>query len=591
MNLVTTELPVPQWTDSERKARVLAACTLLEPIFRRHVEERRLPGVAYGVIVDGALLFTHSLGVRNVATGAPVDADTVFRIASMTKSFTALAILQLRDAGKLRLDEPAATYVPELAALAYPTSDSPTITVRHLLSMAGGWPQDDPWGDRQLYRTDAAMSDFYRAGVSWSNPPGVTFEYSNYAYMVLGRIITNVARKPAIQTINEQILKPLGMKATVWNASDVPADHLAQGYRWEDETWKEEPLLPSGGDVAAFAGLFTSVRDLARWVALFQSAWPPRNGPDEGPLRRSALREMQRASSVYEPVVTVPALGALPEVVTGGYGFGLSVRHNGQWVSVGHGGGLPGFGSHMRWAPDYGIGIVALGNLTYAGVSDACVKGLELLVTQSQVQPYQRPVAPALAAAREGVLRLLQAWESELADLLFADNFFLDRDLAHWRRELAQLDERHGQLTPDGPFVVENWLRGEWRMTGERGWCRFALTMSPTVPPRVQELEIESTLPPSAALQHTAEQVVALVAQPTRRALKRLCAANTDLTPLWDQVRLANILCRSCTLGEVTGGDGATWADFTLLPSKGSVQMRIRVNARGKLTDLNFRLL
>jgi CubicO group peptidase (beta-lactamase class C family) len=589
MNKLSNDLPIPQWGDTERRERVLAACTLLEPLFRRHVEERHIPGVAYGVVVDGELIFTHSFGVRTVATGAPVDADTVFRIASMTKSFAALAILQLRDTGKLRLDEPVATYVPELAALPYPTSDSPTVTVRHLLSMAVGWPQDDPWGDRQLYRTDAAMSDFYRAGVSWSNPPGVTYEYSNYAYMALGRIITNVAGMPAIHYINTQILKPLGMTATVWNATDVPAEHLAPGYRWEDETWKEEPLLPSGGDVAAFAGLFTSVRDLARWVALFQSAWPPRSEAENGLLRRSSLREMQRVWSAYEPVVTVPALGARPEIVTGGYGFGLSVRHNGAWVSVGHGGGLPGFGSHMRWAPDYGIGIVALGNLTYAGVSDACVKGLELVVAQSGVQPYQRPVAPALAAARDSVLRLLAEWDSTLAESLFADNFFLDRDFAHWRHELAQLDERHGRLTPDGGFTVENWLRGEWRMTGERGWCRFSLRMSPTVPPRIQELEIDSTLPPSAALQQVVEAVVAVVVQPTRSALKALCAANSDLAAFWDQVRLANILCGSCILGEVTGGDGATWAGFTLLGNKSKAKMQIKVNEQGKVKDLSFR--
>ncbi|MCE7980109.1 MAG: class A beta-lactamase-related serine hydrolase [Caldilinea sp. CFX5] len=588
MSQAPNALPVPAWPDTERHARILAACPLLEPLFRRHAEARHIPGVAYGVVVAGELLFTHSFGVRNVATGAPVDADTVFRIASMTKSFVALAILQLRDAGKLRLDEPVATYVSELATLPYPTSDSPAITVRQLLSMTVGWPQDDPWGDRQLYRTDAAMSDFYRAGVSWSNPPGVTYEYSNYAYMVLGRIITNVAGMPAIQYINQQILKPLGMTATVWNGADVPAERLALGYRWEDETWKEEALLPSGGDVAAFAGLFTSVRDLARWVALFQAAWPPRSEPENGPLRRSSLREMQRAWSFYEPVVTVPALGAVPAIVTGGYGFGLSLRHNGQWPSVGHGGGLPGFGSHMRWAPDYGIGIVALGNLTYAGVSEACVKGLELLVAKSQVQPYQRPVAPALAAARDSVLQLLQRWDSNMAETLFADNFFLDRDLAHWRRALAQLDERHGALTLDGPFVVENWLRGEWRMRGERGWCRFALTMSPTVPPRVQELEMESTLPPSVALQQAAERLVALVAQPTRRALKTLCAADVDLTARWDQVRLANILCGSGALGEVTGGDGATWVGFTFLGSKGNAKIRLTVNERGKATDLSF---
>ena len=496
-----------------------------------------MPGVAYGVVMDGELIFTHSFGVRNVATEATVDADTVFRIASMTKSFAALAILQLRDAGKLRLDEPVATYVPELASLRYPTADAPLITVRHLLSMAAGWPQDDPWGDRQMYQSDAAMREFYQAGVAWSNPPGITFEYSNYGYMVLGARITNVSGIPAISYISEKILRPLGMTATVWNAGDVPDDQLALGYRWEDDQWKAEPLLPTGGDVAVFAGLFTSVRDLARWVALFQAAWPPRDEAETGPLRRSSLREMQQTWRTYEPTIAVDALGARPKLDVGGYGFGLSLLHNGDRESVGHGGGLPGFGSHMRWAPAHGVGVVALANITYANVSAACIEALASLINASQVKPRTSQIAPALAAAREGVLRLLGEWDDALADTLFADNFFLDSDRAHRQRTLAQLHEQHGGLQPEGPFVVENWLRGEWRMVGERGWCQVWISMTPTVPPRIQALEIESTLPPSPILQSAADQLATLTGQPTRRALARLCAAELDQAALWDQLR------------------------------------------------------
>ena len=585
---IAPNLPTPHFPDTDRRDRILAACPGLEPIFRRQAEKRHIPGLAYGVVVDGELIFSQGFGVGNIATSSPVDADTVFRIASMTKSFAALAILQLRDAGKVRLDEPVATYVPEFATLAYPTRDSAPITVRHLLTMSVGWPQDDPWGDRQLYQNDAAMSEFFRAGVAWSNPPGVIFEYSNYAYMVLGRIITNVAGQPAIEYINQQILKPLGMDATVWNAADVPAARLARGYRWEDDEWRAEPLLPSGGDVAAFAGLFTTVRDLARWVALFQSAWPPRDAAEMGPLRRSSLREMQQTWRTYPPEVSVPTLGAPPPVETGGYGFGLSQLHNGRWETVGHGGGLPGFGSHMRWLPEYGIGIIALSNRTYAGMTGPCNEALALLIETSGVQPYTKPVAPALAAARDGVLRLFKAWDAELAATLFADNFFLDSDLAHRERTLQQLQEKHGALAPDGPFVVENWLRGEWRMVGEQGWCQVSITLSPTVPPRIQTLDIESTLPPSSALQRAAEQLAALITQPTRRALTRLCAAAADLETIWEQVRLANLLGGACTVGETLGGDGATWAKFTFAGSKRNLMVKLTVNERGKLLEASF---
>jgi len=585
-------LPTPYFAESDRRARVLERCPALEPLFRRYWEEQQIPGLAYGVILDGELIFTQNFGVRHVESGAPVEAETVFRIASMTKSFVALAILQLRDQGRLRLDEPVATYVPEFADLVYPTTDSPPVTVRHLLSMNSGWPQDDPWGDRQIYRTDEAMSDFYRAGVAWSNPPGVTFEYSNYGYMVLGRIITNVAGVGALDYITQQILQPLGMQATVWNPGAVPPDRLAQGYRWEDEQWKAEPLLTAGGDVAGFAGLFTSINDLARWVAFLQAAWPPRNTVDEaaahGPLRRSSRREMGQSWRTDQPTVRVPALGAPPQLVASGYGFGLSMRHNGRWETIGHGGGLPGFGSHMRWAPAYGIGVIALANLTYAGVTSRCIKAIDLLIEASGIKPYFLPVAPALAAAQAGVLKLLAGWDEEVAATLFAENFLLDADVAHWQQQLDELRAQHGQLTPDGPFEAENWLRGQWRMQGERGWCILSITLSPTVPPLIQELDIESTLPPSPALQALLEQVAALVTNPTKRHFRRLCAPGVDQTQWWDQVRLAHVLADRCTVGEITGGDGSTWAAFTLVGAKRALAVTIKVNERGKLAWLEI---
>jgi CubicO group peptidase (beta-lactamase class C family) len=586
-----SDLPIPCFAEPDRRDRILAACAELEAIFCRRAEQAQIPGVAYGVVVDGELIFDHAFGVANVTTGTPVDADTVFRIASMTKSFAALAILQLRDAGQLRLDEPIATYVLEFATLRYPSADSPLITVRHLLSMSAGWPEDNLWGDRQLYRTDEAMSAFYAAGLSWSNPPGITFEYSNYAYMVLGRIITNVAGIPFITYIHEKILEPLGMDATVWNAADVPAERLALGYRWEDDVWKEEPILPSGGDVAAFAGLFTSVRDLARWVALFQKAWPPRNDPEDGPLRRRSLREMQQNWRPLAPRLILPEMGAPPRVSAGGYGFGLFIQHNGTWESVSHGGGLPGFGSYMQWAPAYGIGIVALSNLTYGNMGSPCGEALRMLINTSGVKPRVQAVAPALGRAREAVIRLLAGWDDALAESLFADNFFLDTDRAHWLREWEALRERHGALTPAGSFEVENWLRGEWRMEGERGWCQLFITLTPTVPPRIQQMEITSTLPPSPVLQAAAEALAALIARPTRRGLARLCAASLDREKVWDQIRLANILCGPCSAGEITGGDGATWMAAKFTGSKQDVEVRLQVDPRGKLVEVSMRPL
>lgn len=579
----------PHFTDGDRAARLLDDCGALEALFRNKAEQSHIPGVAYGVIAGGELISTQSFGVRNVATQAPVDEDTVFRIASMTKSFAAAAILHLRDAGKLRLDEPAATYVPELCTLRYPTIDATPITVRQLLTMHAGWPQDDPWADRQLYRTDAAMSKFYEMGIAWSNPPGITFEYSNYGYMVLGRIITNVSGLPAIDYITQELLLPLGMSATVWDADDVLPERLALGYRWEDDQWRVEPFLPCGGDVTAFAGLFTSVRDLARWVTFFLSAGPARDESDTGPLRRSSLREMQQIGTVTPPRVSQPRLGTAPEVASGGYGFGLSLTHNGEWMSVGHGGGLPGFGSHMRWLPDYDIGIVALGNVTYAGLHGITSEALTELVRASGIQPRQPQIDPALAAARDGVIRLMTQWDDALADDLFADNVLLDSDAAHRQQALAELKEKHGSLRAEGPFQPENWLRGEWRMVGERGWVEVFMSLSPTVPPRVQTLTFTSTLPPQGQLRVLVKQVATLVTEPVEQTLRELCAESVDVEMLWEQVQIAHILCGACTVGELLGGDGERWTHLHLDSEKRKLIMQVTVNEDGGLVDVRFK--
>src|SRR5258708_37775377 len=137
-------------SDQERFARLTPIFSQIEQEFRRFAEQKRIPGLAFGLVMDGELAYSSTYGLRNVATQAPVAEDTVFRIASMTKSITAMCVIKLRDEGKLRLDNPVANYGPELAALQYPTTDSAPLTVRDLLTMSAGFPQDDPWADRQL---------------------------------------------------------------------------------------------------------------------------------------------------------------------------------------------------------------------------------------------------------------------------------------------------------------------------------------------------------------------------------------------------------------------------------------------------------
>ncbi len=322
--------PPAPFGDPGRRAKLATAFADIDRLLTEFATSVHAPGAAWGIVIDGELAHQGTMGVRDVAAKAPVDADTVFRIASMTKSFTAMSILKLRDAGQLSLDDPAERYVPELKNLRYPTTDSPRITVRHLLTHSEGFPEDNPWGDQQLSESEAELSRMLRDGIPFSNTPGVAYEYSNYGFAILGRIVSRVSGKPYDEYVAENILKPLGMSSTTLHPSRVAPNRIAIGYRWEDERWKEEPALPHGS-FGAMGGMLTSIRDLSRYVSAFLEAWPPRDGPETGPVRRASLREMQQPWRPSGMRVALDKSTSATHLTSTSYGYGLSVTQTCQY--------------------------------------------------------------------------------------------------------------------------------------------------------------------------------------------------------------------------------------------------------------------
>jgi CubicO group peptidase (beta-lactamase class C family) len=479
----------PQFADPQRRAKLESGFADVDRLFREFAERSHVPGAAWGIVVDGELAHAGSYGLRNVAAKAPVDADTVFRIASMTKSFTAMSILKLRDEGKLSLDDAAEKYVPELKALKYPTTDSPRITIRHLLSHSEGFPEDNPWGDRQLADTDEQMTELLRKGIPFSNAPGIAYEYSNFGFAILGRIVSRVSGQPYDEYISDNVLRPLGMTSTTLHPSKVPGNRIALGYRWEDDRWKDEPLLPHGS-FGAMGGMLTSVRDLSRYVGAFLKAWPPRDGAEAGPIRRASLREMQQAWRPSSMRVTREARTGAVRLAASSYAFGLGVSQTCDFRTiVSHSGGLPGFGSAMRWLPDYGVGVIVFGNLTYTGWGGVTNDVFDRLVKTGALEPRAVEPSPALMKARDDVSRLVIKWDDTLADRIAADNLFLDQSKERRRAGLEELHALVGACSPPTRFDrVENALRGEWIMKCERGDVKVAITLAPTVPPTVQYL-------------------------------------------------------------------------------------------------------
>lgn len=483
--------PPPRFTDPDRMAKLQRAMPVVDSIMRTFMQRSRVPGIAYGVIVDGRLLHVAATGVRHVPSNAPVDTSTVFRIASMTKSFTALAILQLRDAGKLSLDDPAERYVPELKGLRYPTSDAPRITIRQLLSHAAGFPEDNPWGDQQLSASEADLSRMMRSGIPFSNGPGLAYEYSNFGFAILGRIVVNVSGIPYARYIRERVLLPLGMTSTTMEAATVPDARRAHGYRLQDGQWLEEAPLPDGS-FGAMGGMLTSSADLSRWVALMLGAWPPRDGDEHPVLKRSSLREMQQVwRAAPSSAVSNGSTGTL-SMTSGGYAYGLRVSQNCLFHHiVAHSGGLPGFGSQMRWLPEYGVGIIALGNLTYTSWGAPIDAAFDALAKAGALVPRVVQPAPVLSAMQEQVTRLVLDWKQPLADSIAAMNLFRDESATRRAAAIARLmQDAGGDCRPEGAMWVENALRGEWKMACATGALRVRITLAPTEPARVQEFGV-----------------------------------------------------------------------------------------------------
>ena len=243
------------------------ATEALERVFARWAASERSPGLAWGLIRDGELVTARGLGALRAGEDAPPDADSVFRIASMTKSFTGAALMTLVVDNEVRLDEPVATYVPELAHWRGPTTDAPPLTVRHLVSMESGLPTDDPWADRHMDLTSEGMDALIANGASFTWTPGTRFEYSNLGWGLVGRVMERVANATPQALITERLLGPLGMTQTTWTRP--PGSNVAEPYRWQDDDLVAEPEPIGDGTIAPMGGLWSTVSDLARWVAFF----------------------------------------------------------------------------------------------------------------------------------------------------------------------------------------------------------------------------------------------------------------------------------------------------------------------------------
>ncbi len=316
-----------------------AALATLEQALESDRLKAAIPGMAIAITLPDRLLWAHGFGQADLATKRPVDPHTRFGIGSISKLLTAMAIMILRDDGKLDLDAPVTRSVPGFRLQG---DDHPEITNRELLLQLSGLPREPlglSWDRRVAPSRDQLLADL--ASEPEALPRESRWKYSNLGYAVLGLVIEGAAGRAYADYLPDAVFRPLGMADALIDP-DPTLPNLASGYGGRGANGQRvlKPFYPKGG-VAPAAGIHASVLDLAGLLR-----WMLAGGP---PLGDATRREMLRIqASTGDPRF--------------GQGLGFETRQVGEATRIGHAGLASGFAGRLDIDPALGLGVVVLTN-------------------------------------------------------------------------------------------------------------------------------------------------------------------------------------------------------------------------------------
>ena len=347
--------------------------------------EQRIPSVAAAVVRNGEVVYSDAVGIAE--PGRDATPDDQYRIGSISKTFCAAAVMQLRDAGALALDDPLTAYVPESA-------QGPSI--RRLLAHASGLerePKGEIWETLKPPTRDEFLAQL--ADVENVLEPGRRFHYSNLAFALLGEVVRRLSGQPFEDYADEKILRPLGMTRTTWRASEP----CARGYfvdPYDERLQPESDLEP--GATQSVGGLWSTVGDLARWAAFLAD-------PDPAVLKPETVEEMASVQVMVDPAWKA------------GYGLGLQLFRDGDRIYAGHGGAMPGFLAGIAVARAEKAGAAVLTN-TSAGARPEAL-AIQLVAKSLELDPPTPALWTAQDEAPPELRPLLGRWWSEGHEFVF----------------------------------------------------------------------------------------------------------------------------------------------------------------------------
>jgi len=434
--------PAPSATPSQTPSEVSSPAPRLAELpevasrlalFRLWVEDQQAylgqPGISIGIVHDQELVWAEGFGLADLESRRPATARTLYRIGSISKTFTATALLKLRDEGRLRLDDPVTRHLPELHLPSHPAGTE--ITLWHLLTHTSGLPREAPfpyWTDRRFPTVAELFAGLGRQELLFE--PGTGYQYSNAGLALAGAVVSAVSGRPYEDFVRETILSPLAMEDT-FVAAPPPESSLATGYllRRSDGSHPPAPDTDARGLTPA-ANFSSTVRDLARFVSAHLAA----HGGTASLLAPTTLREMHRVHW-------------LAPGWTSGRGLGFSVWREGDRTLVGHGGWVAGHRSQIAFDPATGIGVIVLTNSDEGGPGSYVEKFFALVAPAIEKALAPREEAPPLGDPAALVGSYHNPW-GEVSEVLVVDGGLVIYDRGRPPAEDPEASLTH--LTPAG---------------------------------------------------------------------------------------------------------------------------------------------
>lgn len=352
----------------------------LEAKVASFVKEHRLAGAAAGIVHGDSLAWFDGVGFADIAARRVPEVTTLYRVASITKTFTGTAILQLRDEGMLHLDDPAVLHLPELESMTNPFGAIQSLTIRRMLSHESGLQGDPPGTDWWVpdYEGSAERNLARAEEVTTTIPPNTQQKYSNLAYQLLGEVVARLSGVPYPEYVRTRILEPLGMRGSGFEPlPEALLGRRATGYaaRFLSDELDLASVPPT---VWAEGGLWSSVEDLGRWLSFqFREDGRAREGAQI--LAGETLKEMHKARYLGD------------DAWTEAFCISWYAARKGEVIWIQHAGGLHGFITDICFDPKERVGAIVLLN----GIADAAALSMELAaIARDAVREAAPPIEP-----------------------------------------------------------------------------------------------------------------------------------------------------------------------------------------------------